>query len=381
MSQHPVPPTGDDARHENDPLAGNPYAARQQRPAEPDLDASAPVLTSSDLARMNRRALGFLAIVVALLLLLGVWLVRSATHRHPAPRSRPETVVIPAAPTLPPPAPPPVHVPAQPIPVLPALPRSPTPDPTALPNDVTRAMSLLQQRAMNSDGQEPPVQAAVADLGLRGNDAAVMAVEQPSRARLLDDPDTLMTRGTYIRCVLETRVVTDIPGFTSCIVTEPVYSFDGRALLLPKGSKVLGKYQGEPNGARVAVMWDRIITPNGINVDMSSPGIDPLGGAGYPGHVDAHWRSRIGAALLISMLGDAFSYEAAKHGPNTVSVASGTVVESPFQSRTADTLQSLSGQAVRRAANRPVTVTINQGTVVDIYVARDVDFSGVASRL
>jgi type IV secretion system protein VirB10 len=163
--------------------------------------------------------------------------------------------------------------------------------------------------------------------------------------------------------------------------TEPVYSFDGRALLLPKGSKVLGKYQAEPNGSRVAVVWDRIITPNGINVDMSSPGVDPLGGAGYPGYVDSHWGSRISAALLISMLSDAFSYEAAEHGPRTASISNGVVVETPFQSRTADTLQDLAGQAVRKAANRPVTVTINQGTIVDVYVTRDVDFSGVASRL
>jgi type IV secretion system protein VirB10 len=200
----------------------------------------------------------------------------------------------------------------------------------------------------------------------------------------LPHPDTLMQRGTYIRCVLETRIVTDVPGYTSCLVTEPVYSLNGRKLLLPKGSKVLGAYSSGPKGRRVAVVWDRIITPTGIDVDMSSkpsPGIDNLGGAGLPGHYDAHWGSRIGAALLISMLSDAFKYEAAEHGPRTSSIATGgVVVQEPFESNTARTVQNLAQMAVREAANRPPTITINQGTVIYVYVARDVDFSDVVAR-
>ncbi len=89
-------------------------------------------------------------------------------------------------------------------------------------------------------------------------------------------------QGTFIRCVLETHIVTDVPGFTSCIVTEPVYSLNGRSLLLPKGSKVYGQYGtgASPNVPRVSVVWDRITTPNGIDVTMASPGVDNLGGAG-----------------------------------------------------------------------------------------------------
>jgi type IV secretion system protein VirB10 len=201
-----------------------------------------------------------------------------------------------------------------------------------------------------------------------------------SNAQPLNDPDTVMLRGTYIRCVLETRIITDFPGFTSCVVTEPVYSFNGRRLLLPKGSKVMGKYETEPNGNRVAVIWDRIVTPTGIDVNMASPGIDNLGGAGHPGYVNSHWGSRIGAALLISMLSDAFKYEAAEHGPRSTTISNGVVTQTPFESNTAQTVQNLANQAVQRSANRQPTVTINQGTVVTIYVAKDVDFIGVLAR-
>jgi type IV secretion system protein VirB10 len=36
--------------------------------------------------------------------------------------------------------------------------------------------------------------------------------------------------------------------------------------------------------------------------------------------------------------------------------------------------------ALDRSVNRPATVTINQGSVVNVYVAKDVDFSAVLPR-
>jgi type IV secretion system protein VirB10 len=203
----------------------------------------------------------------------------------------------------------------------------------------------------------------------------------PTAAKPLLKPDTLLLEGTYIRCVLETRIISDIPGYTSCIVSEPVYSFDGKYLLLPKGSKVFGRYDHGPTGSRIAVVWNRIVTPTGIDVSMASPGVDNLGSAGHPGYLDSHWPSRIRSALLISLMSDAFLYEGEKHGPRTPSIGQGgVVVQSPYQSNTAQTLQDLSRQAVAASANRAPTLTINQGTVLTIYVARDVDFSGVVGR-
>ena len=239
-------------------------------------------------------------------------------------------------------------------------------------------------RPSTPNGAPPtgPFGAPGQDQGVPTNSAySAKALAQTSSAEPLSRPDTLMLRGTYIRCVLETHIVTDVPGFTSCVVTEPVYSFSGKRLLLPKGSKVLGKYSTEPNGPRVAVVWDRVVTPTGIDVNMASPGVDNLGGAGHPGDLDEHWGARIGSAMLISLFSDAFKYAAAEYGPSTSTIgAGGVVVQSPFESNTAQTLQSLANQAVRRAANRPATVTIHQGTVVNVYVARDVDFSGVIAR-
>jgi type IV secretion system protein VirB10 len=384
----------------HDPLANNPYSAQQRQGPAPDLDANAPVLRSNDLARMNRRAMMFLVIIVVMLAALGFWLIQSGTNRNAAPKAKPETVEIPQAPQVPP-LPPPTPVRPMPAQVQPAIPLVTAPTlpahPVAPMRPLQQGPTLMQRRIEDSGGDSgssaggaqgiagafmggPGQQTPGAGAQVPGMPPDNVVQDTPTNAQPLTDPDTLMAQGTFIRCVLQTRIITDYAGYASCIVTEPVYSFTGRRLLLPKGSKVIGKYGNGGTSDRVAVIWDRIMTPNGIDVSLKSPGVDDLGGAGYPGYVDAHWASRISAALLISILSDAFSYEAAEHGPKTTTIASGVAVETPFQSNTANTLQQLAGQATRAAANRAPTITINQGTIVDIFVAKDVDFSGVVSR-
>jgi type IV secretion system protein VirB10 len=55
------------------------------------------------------------------------------------------------------------------------------------------------------------------------------------------------------------------------------------------------------------------------------------------------------------------------------------VVQSPYESATGRTMERLANQALDN--RRPPTVTIHHGTVVNVYVARDVDFSAVARQL
>ncbi|WP_225578441.1 TrbI/VirB10 family protein [Rhodanobacter sp. 7MK24] len=372
-----------------DPLASNPYSTRYQQSAAPDLDAGAPQLRSHDLKRMNQRALLLLGAVVLLLLFVAYWMLSGVGSHNEQPKPREEKVTVAEPPKsliLPQPtapAPAPQQAAAIPLvqqPPVPPMPQQPSQAAAAQPPSlVQRRIAALQgsdSANVDQPSAGPTTPVAASPIGPAGS----LHDSNVTSAQPLRSPDTLMQRGTYIRCVLETRIISDIPGYASCLVTEPVYSFNGQHLLLPKGSKVLGSYDKGPVGDRVAVIWDRIITPNGIDVNMASPGIDNLGGAGLPGYYNAHWGQRIGAALLVSMLSDAFSYEAAEHGPKTATITNGAVVEQPFQSNTAQTLQNLAGQAVQASANRPATVTINQGTIIYVYVAKDVDFSGVVAR-
>jgi type IV secretion system protein VirB10 len=368
-----------------DALGSNPYSTRYQQSAAPDLDAGAPQLKSHDLRRMNQRALLLLGAVVLLLLFVAYWMIAGTGNHKEQTKPREEKVTVAEPPKslilpqLPSPTPAPQQAAAIPLvqqPSVPPLTQLPTQTAAPPPPSLLQRRISASQDAGSTSADQAPTPAAATVTGPAGSlhDSTVTSA-QPLR-----NPDVLMQRGTYIRCVLETRIVSDIPGYASCLVTEPVYSFNGQRLLLPKGSKVLGTYDRGPMGDRMAVIWDRIITPNGIDVNMASPGIDKLGGAGVPGYYDAHWGTRISSALLISMLSDAFKYEAAEHGPKTTTIGYGVATQQPFESNTAQTVQNLANQAVQAAANRAPTVTINQGTIIYVYVAKDVDFGGVVAR-
>ena len=426
MNQNlPPNPPGQSGEYTSDDQGSNPYYSAQQQSSQgqPDLDAGAPQLKSVDSARVNRKALVFLAGIVVLLVLMTIVVIKNASSDKEAVVEKPreEKVVIPdlpkgtgsaGGPDFAELQQDPQPVPVQELPPLP--PEEPTrssanrssqsqgdnnrdngPSEPQGPTLAERRMGYTESSrggaGSTAPGQanDPVLNAMLGNLqasqqqanGGPPQPAAARGGGKVNMAQYQRNPDTLLVRGTYIRCVLETRIITDYPGYTSCIVTEPVYSINGRKLLLPKGSKALGRYEGEPTGPRVAVIWDRITTPNGLDLTLVGPGVDNLGGAGHPGDYNGHWFSKMSSALMISLISDAFKYAAAENGPQTDSVTTGgAVVTQPFESNTAKTMERLANQALGKALSRPATVTINQGVVLNIYVAGDVDFSGVVAR-
>ncbi len=374
--------------------SGNPYYSAQGGGEIPDLDASAPQLQNEESQRINKKALLFLGGIVLLLILMTVLVLSRGGDEEetkPVEKPREDKVVIPKLPEAPP-EPIPLEMPPPPPPQ--ELPPLPPEEPMADDGrrggggggDAGPRGPSLMDRRMGLDGGSSYPYDAGAGAGAGGQPFAEGGDggagrdrrQETKRASFINNPDSLLVRGTYIRCILETRIITDYPGFASCIVTEPVYSINGRNLLLPKGTKVSGAYQGQPFGPRMAVVWDRITTPTGIDVSIASPGVDNLGSAGHPGDYDGHWASKISSALMISLISDAFKYAAAKNGPETTTVTDGgTVITQPFESNTAKTVERLAQDALNKAIARPPTVTINQGTMLNIYVAEDVDFSAV----
>lgn len=243
----------------------------------------------------------------------------------------------------------------------------------------------LQQRRMASENNLIAAQ----EKGGRKNQLFEDEYSSVKRGAVeaLANADFVLTRGTFIRCALETKIVSTLPGMTSCIVTEPIYSVNGRRLLIDKGSKVTGEYKYvDENYDRVGVVWTRVLTTTGLDVRIDSAGTDALGGAGIPGHYDGHWGERIGAAMLVSLLADGIDAGAQKfandneiRGRTTVSGVGGVgvVTIDPWESQTAATAKKAATDMLARSANRKATVTVLNGTVINIFAARDVDFSSV----
>ncbi|ATW34881.1 type IV secretion system protein VirB10 [Candidatus Williamhamiltonella defendens] len=193
-----------------------------------------------------------------------------------------------------------------------------------------------------------------------------------SSASLLVDRSYFITQGTFLNCALETAISSDVPGMTACRLTDDVYSTDKKVLLLEKGSKIVGQYQGgiKRGQARIFVLWTRIETPKGVLVKLDSPGTDALGRSGLDGFVDTHFWERFGSAILLTTVNGVVTYAAnsANNGSNGNQYNFGD---------TAQTARDSAGIALENSINIPPTLTKNQGDNISIFVARDLDFRGV----
>lgn len=419
--------------YENDsaasPVEHDPWADTGATPASqdsvPDLDQNLPSLSGSTSQKLNKKGLFFLSVVAVL-----GFSMAAVAYKKIFPKSdgteqvvKEEQIIVPNRPVGPPRVDPPLEVLPPELPVLSDptasmpmvdIPVEPIQAQNNLPNipgvaQLTgqggeKPLTLAERRALQSGsvygsggnaggmgGAAATLPAAAGGGGLFGGAgdgaaAAATPVAATNAARRIRNPDTLLLRGSYIRCALETRLVSDVAGYTSCIVTDPIYSMNGRKLLIERGSRVSGVYNDGDvgNGVydRAAVLWNRVVTPSGRDIQLDSPGIDRLGGAGHPGQYDAHWGQRLAASILVSLVADAINWGMVEHGPTvtrTVVNSDGTVTssEESFDSKTVDNMSKMAEQVLSKTMNRKATVTINQGTILNIYVARDVDFASV----
>jgi len=192
-------------------------------------------------------------------------------------------------------------------------------------------------------------------------------------AGMLGNRNFILAKGSFIDCALQTRLDSTVPGMTSCVTTRHIYSDNGKVLLIDRGSTVTGEYQANlrQGMARIFVLWTRIKTPKGIVISLDSPGTDPLGGAGVPGYINFHFWQRFGGALMLSLVDDL------ARGLSTIGSSTNGGQQNLNFSGTADATQSMAAEAIKNTINIPPTLYKNQGEQVGIYVARDLNFSGV----
>lgn len=216
-----------------------------------------------------------------------------------------------------------------------------------------------------------PVRQVAAESPRGGLDDKVKpSVLQAGIAGQRQDMSMLLQRGTAIPCGDITKIVSEHSGMVMCVVSNDVYSADGKVLLIERGSKAFGErrevmLQGQ---ARIAAIWSRIDTPYGVYVDVNSLATDTLGATGIPANVDNHFGQRFGGAVLLSLIGDIGQAAA-----NRTRDGGGTITFG----NTATAGQDLASKTLDNTINIPPTGYVNQGEATTILVLRDMDFRSV----
>ena len=196
--------------------------------------------------------------------------------------------------------------------------------------------------------------------------------------------DALVAQGTTIRGVLETALQSDLPGMVRAITTEDVYSFDGRRVLIPSGTRLVGEYKsGLSTGqTRVFVVWTRLLRADGVSVQLGSNGTDDLGRTGNAGIIDNHYVARFGAAILLSIVGGGTQFLSTLGQSSTAALTATTATpttQAQAQQIAAQqislSLNNMAQEALKNSINIPPTIYLDQGAKIIVFVRRDLDFS------
>lgn len=198
--------------------------------------------------------------------------------------------------------------------------------------------------------------------------------------------DLTIDKGTFIDCVMTTKFNSQLAGLMTCEVTRNIYSASGRVVLIDRGSKVTGQYQGgiQQGQTRVFVVWDRVVTPKGVAIDIESPASSELGESGLTGRVNNHFWKRFGGAMLVSLidgvgegLGKSLGASAGRKLDKALGNESGTTIIDMGGSNGSSSSTDVASKIIEQTINIPPTIVKHQGDKVTVFVSRDLDFSKV----
>ncbi|WP_321899468.1 TrbI/VirB10 family protein [Paraburkholderia heleia] len=192
---------------------------------------------------------------------------------------------------------------------------------------------------------------------------------QPMKASFRPNRHYLISRNTMIRCGQATAIRTDRPGLIGCPIAQDVWSDDGTTLLVRKGAMAKGETRDAMMQGQgvIGAIWDEI-DDGDVHIPLNSPATDTLGAAGIPAYVDEHFWLRFKGALAVSLIGD-FGQALA----NRVTGAGQTITFTNSSNAT----QEVAAETLRASINIPPTAYSNQGSLINIFVAHDIDLTDV----
>lgn len=172
--------------------------------------------------------------------------------------------------------------------------------------------------------------------------------------------------GTIFEATLTSAINTDLPGEITARVAKNIYSSqDGRFLLIPQNSVLLGSYNSSISysQSRVQVQWDTLIRPDGYKIDLGGMnGTDAQGASGIKGHINDHPFAYLKAILLMSSVSIANAELTNQMGKTQNQYVQNVLAD------TQKVANELGGKLIDRAMNVQPTITIKEGTKINIVV-------------
>ena len=178
----------------------------------------------------------------------------------------------------------------------------------------------------------------------------------------------ILNAGSVIQATLLTGVTSNVPsGDVVAQVRQDIYdSLTGRYLLIPQGSRLIGK-TALAGGKRIGVVFQRIILPNGASLTL--PDQQAIDGVGYPGLVDKyddHRGSIYRAGFITALLGAGMQ--------SLTGNTSGTDNRSPGEEAVSGAVASIlrtGQQLIAKDVDAQPTIEITPGYQFSVFINQD----------
>ncbi len=186
-----------------------------------------------------------------------------------------------------------------------------------------------------------------------------------------------LKRGSVIPATLITGINSDLPGRITAQVSQNVYdSATGHRLLVPQGTRLLGRYDSKVSfgQSRVLVVWTDIILPNGSTLQIGGmAGTDAQGYGGFSDKVDRKLLQTFGSAILIALIG-AGTEMAIPRDRNSFGMENSA--EYAARRSFAETFGRMAERTISRNMDVQPTLEIRPGYKFNVLVDQDMVFPG-----
>ena len=233
----------------------------------------------------------------------------------------------------------------------------------------TSTVAFAQQRKEENEGTAPSV--TPVSTRTESPDAEEKPEEKRSAVHEPEPlpPDTyLLDEGTVIETMLLNRLNGELVGPVIAQISLDVYSKSGLALLIPKGSRVLGeaKAVSSLDQQRLEVMFHRVILPNGVWISLDKArGLDQIGETGLVSNVNHHYMQIFGVSAALGLIGGLTEIgNSAGIGYNPIT---------GFRAGATERMGESAEQVLAKYLNRLPTITVREGSRIKILLTQDLE--------
>lgn len=224
-----------------------------------------------------------------------------------------------------------------------------------IPDQATYTNQLLSQYASNNNSYAQQNDQSGKNTFYNQNKGAVSGQWLPLNS---------IWQGTIFDATLTSDICTDLPGECTAVITKNIYSSqDGRYLLIPQNSKLLGSYNSSISysQSRVQVGWHTLIRPDGYMVNLGNfNATDKKGASGLTGLINDHPWAYLKAIALMSAVNIVNSEL------QTTAASSANEYVQNVMANSQEVATTLGQKLIDRAMDVQPSIKIKAGTVINI---------------